>query len=200
MDGRLEAGQAILWARRTGRRREGGEGFGRLGCRNPAYVGSPASSSDQFGIAPPGDRRHTRRAWGTSATGTCPHPSHGLGSLGAGCQCHDRAVKARPVGVHPLRPACRPPRRRPPLAPFPPHPHPPCAPQAAAAYIEEHNLQKVVEDAINATIKAKPTEPFSFMVRPPARRAPPASKRPFPWEGFSLPSLSSDGGCIAVPH
>jgi hypothetical protein len=38
--------------------------------------------------------------------------------------------------------------------------------QAAAAYIEEHQLQKVVEDAINATIKAKPTEPFSFMVRP----------------------------------
>lgn len=34
---------------------------------------------------------------------------------------------------------------------------------AAAAYIEEHNLQKVVEDAINATIKAKPSEPFSFM-------------------------------------
>ena len=30
---------------------------------------------------------------------------------------------------------------------------------AAAAYIEEHNLQKVVEDAINATIKAKPEEP-----------------------------------------
>jgi hypothetical protein len=44
--------------------------------------------------------------------------------------------------------------------------------QAAAAYIEEHNLQKVVEDAINATIKAKPSEPFAFMVchrfcRPP---------------------------------
>lgn len=38
-------------------------------------------------------------------------------------------------------------------------------PQAAAQYIEEHNLQKVVEDAINATIKAKPSEPFSFMVR-----------------------------------
>lgn len=37
--------------------------------------------------------------------------------------------------------------------------------QAAAAYIEEHNLQKVVEDAINATIKAKPAEPFAFMVR-----------------------------------
>ena len=36
--------------------------------------------------------------------------------------------------------------------------------QAAAQYIEEHNLQKVVEDAINATIKAKPSEPFSFMV------------------------------------
>jgi hypothetical protein len=37
--------------------------------------------------------------------------------------------------------------------------------QAAAQYIEEHNLQKVVEDAINATIKAKPSEPFAFMVR-----------------------------------
>lgn len=53
----------------------------------------------------------------------------------------------------------------------PPHPSPVLFPsfffllQAAAAYIEEHNLQKVVEDAINATIKAKPTEPFAFMVR-----------------------------------
>lgn len=45
---------------------------------------------------------------------------------------------------------------------------PSCSPsahlQAAAQYIEEHNLQKVVEDAINATIKAKPAEPFSYMV------------------------------------
>lgn len=43
------------------------------------------------------------------------------------------------------------------------------APQAAAQYIEEHNLQKVVEDAINATIKEKPAEPFSYMVRPTYR-------------------------------
>ena len=41
--------------------------------------------------------------------------------------------------------------------------------QAAAQYIEEHNLQKVVEDAINATIKEKPAEPFSYMVRRPPR-------------------------------
>ena len=58
-------------------------------------------------------------------------------------------------------------------------PLPPCAlvSQAAAAYIEEHQLQKVVEDAINATIKAKPTEPFAFMVRVAAAAAggPPAA-------------------------
>ena len=42
--------------------------------------------------------------------------------------------------------------------------------QAAAQYIEQHNLQKVVEDAINATIKAKPSEPFSYMVRGMCRR------------------------------
>lgn len=41
---------------------------------------------------------------------------------------------------------------------------PACSFQAAAQYIEEHNLQKAVEDAINATIKAKPEEPFAFMV------------------------------------
>ncbi len=37
--------------------------------------------------------------------------------------------------------------------------------QAAAQYIESHNLQKTVEDVINQTIKAKPDEPFSFMVK-----------------------------------
>lgn len=44
------------------------------------------------------------------------------------------------------------------------NPDPPPS-QSAAAYIEEHNIQKVVEEVINATIKAKPSNPFSFMVR-----------------------------------
>ncbi|EFN53429.1 hypothetical protein CHLNCDRAFT_136652 [Chlorella variabilis] len=47
-------------------------------------------------------------------------------------------------------------------------------PPAAAQYIEEHNLQKVVEDAINATIKAKPSEPFSFMAEALKGKAPSA--------------------------
>jgi enolase len=45
---------------------------------------------------------------------------------------------------------------------------------AAAQYIEEHNLQKVVEDAINATIKEKPAEPFSFMAEQLKAKAPAA--------------------------
>ena len=45
---------------------------------------------------------------------------------------------------------------------------------AAAAYIEEHNLQKVVEDAINATIKAKPEEPFAYMASVLRAKAPAA--------------------------
>ena len=36
----------------------------------------------------------------------------------------------------------------------------------ASAYIEEHNLQKAVEDVLNATIKARAAEPFSFLVGP----------------------------------
>ncbi|KAI7836164.1 hypothetical protein COHA_009931 [Chlorella ohadii] len=45
---------------------------------------------------------------------------------------------------------------------------------AAAQYIEEHNLQKVVEDAINATIKEKPSEPFSYMAEQLKAKAPAA--------------------------
>lgn len=33
-------------------------------------------------------------------------------------------------------------------------------------YIEKHELSKRVEEVINATVKAKPDEPLSFMVRP----------------------------------
>ena len=46
------------------------------------------------------------------------------------------------------------------------HPCPPrrTPPPQAAAYIEEHKLQKTVEDVINLTIKAKPEDPFTFMV------------------------------------
>lgn len=32
-------------------------------------------------------------------------------------------------------------------------------------YIDKHELTKRVEDAINATVKAKPDEPLSFLVR-----------------------------------
>ncbi|RMZ55538.1 hypothetical protein APUTEX25_000121 [Auxenochlorella protothecoides] len=45
---------------------------------------------------------------------------------------------------------------------------------SAAAYIEEHNIQKVVEEVINATIKAKPSNPFSFMADEVRKQAPAA--------------------------
>ena len=35
-------------------------------------------------------------------------------------------------------------------------------------YIDKHDLSKKVEEVINACVKAKPEEPISFMVRPPA--------------------------------
>ena len=52
--------------------------------------------------------------------------------------------------------------------------HPPSAPTPRthmvpplpAWFPQTHNLQSVVEKAINATISAKPDEPFSFLVRP----------------------------------
>jgi hypothetical protein len=59
--------------------------------------------------------------------------------------------------------------------------------QAAAQYIEQHNLQKAVEDAINATIKAKPEEPFAFMVRCRRRRQPLAAGQPPPLLACSVP-------------
>ena len=33
-------------------------------------------------------------------------------------------------------------------------------------YIEKHDLTKRIEEVINATVKAKPEEPLSFMVSP----------------------------------
>ena len=39
-------------------------------------------------------------------------------------------------------------------------------------YIDKHELTKRVEDAINATVKAKPDEPLSFLVCFAARGAP----------------------------
>ena len=33
-------------------------------------------------------------------------------------------------------------------------------------YIDKHNLQKRVEDVLNACVKAKPEEPMSYMVGP----------------------------------
>ena len=36
--------------------------------------------------------------------------------------------------------------------------------QATQQYLESHGVQKAVEDVINATVKAKPEEPFAFMV------------------------------------
>lgn len=32
-------------------------------------------------------------------------------------------------------------------------------------FIDEHRLSKKIEDAVNQTVKAKPSEPMSFMVR-----------------------------------
>lgn len=32
-------------------------------------------------------------------------------------------------------------------------------------YLDSHQLSKKVEDAINSTVKAKPDEPLSFLVR-----------------------------------
>ncbi len=84
-----------------------------------------------------------------------------------------QCLQQRRMAGGPARAPCsqrRPPRcRRPPACrqPAPTSPPAPASLQAAAQYIEEHNLQKVVEDAINATIKEKPSEPFSYMVRPP---------------------------------
>jgi enolase len=33
------------------------------------------------------------------------------------------------------------------------------------SYIDQHSLQKNVEDVLNACVKAKPEEPLTFMVR-----------------------------------
>lgn len=32
-------------------------------------------------------------------------------------------------------------------------------------YIDQHSLQKVVEDVLNGCVKTKPDEPLTFMVR-----------------------------------
>jgi hypothetical protein len=32
-------------------------------------------------------------------------------------------------------------------------------------YIDQHSLQKVVEDVLNGCVKSKPDEPLTFMVR-----------------------------------
>lgn len=37
--------------------------------------------------------------------------------------------------------------------------------QSATEYIEEKGIQKSVEEVLNATIKARPEDPYSFMVR-----------------------------------
>lgn len=39
--------------------------------------------------------------------------------------------------------------------------------QAVQSYLDKHELTKKVEDAINATVKAKPEEPTAFLVRCP---------------------------------
>jgi enolase len=33
------------------------------------------------------------------------------------------------------------------------------------SYIDKHNLQKKVEDVLNSTVKSKPEEPMTYMVR-----------------------------------
>ena len=37
--------------------------------------------------------------------------------------------------------------------------------ETVQTYIDKHSLQKKVEDVLNSTVKAKPEEPLSFMVR-----------------------------------
>lgn len=37
--------------------------------------------------------------------------------------------------------------------------------ETVQSYIEKHNLQKRVEDVLNSTVKSKPEEPMSYMVR-----------------------------------
>ena len=37
--------------------------------------------------------------------------------------------------------------------------------ETVQTYIDKHSLQKKVEDVLNNTVKAKPEEPLSFMVR-----------------------------------
>jgi hypothetical protein len=40
-----------------------------------------------------------------------------------------------------------------------------CAFARLQEYIDQHSLQKVVEDVLNGCVKTKPDEPLSFMVR-----------------------------------
>lgn len=69
------------------------------------------------------------------------------------------------------------------------------------SYIETHGLQKTVEDVLNGTVKSKPDEPLSFMVRGLIRRAAAA------WQTGSATgrirmrhgraSAAAGGGCAA---
>jgi len=50
-------------------------------------------------------------------------------------------------------------------------------------YIDQHSLQKVVEDVLNGCVKTKPDEPLSFMVRANIRLI---------WAAWWAPSAMSD--------